>query len=582
VQGNNYVDLGNIADFEKDEQFSYGCWIKPVGVGGGCPLAKMNDRRAFRGFDLHTAGGNVSVHLINTWPTNAIKVTTKAKLKKNQWQHVFATYDGSEKASGIKIYFDGKVQPWNVNEDRLKDSIKTKVPLYIGRRNPGSQFNGLVDEVRIYDRKLSDADVKALAGADPIGPLLAKKPEDRKPAENQVLRDHFLNNIDKPYQALTKQVSKLKAEIAAKEKSISTVMVMGDVAKMRTTYVLDRGQYASPIKDRVVQPGVLSALPAMPKDAPNNRLGMARWLVQEDHPLTARVAVNRYWYMLFGTGLVKTLEDFGAQGEWPSHPELLDWLAVDFVEHDWDIKRTLKQMVMSGTYRQSARVRPDLLKADPENRLLARGPRFRLQGEFIRDNALAASGLLVKTIGGPSVKPYQPAGLWNEVSLSGARFVQDKGEKLYRRSMYIYWKRSSPAPSLTIFDAPTREKCMLRRSRTNTPLQALVTLNDIQFVEAARSLAQRAIKTGGQTIDDQIIYAYRSATGHRPRKVALQILKEAFNEEYEVFKADPDRANKLLSIGESERDESINAATHAAMTIVGSMILNLDSTLTRG
>jgi hypothetical protein len=582
AQGNNFIDLGHIADFERDAQFSYGCWIKTAGNGSGCPIAKMNDGKSYRGFDLHTAGGNVAVHLINSWPTNAIKVTTKAKLKKNQWQHVFVTYDGSSKASGIKIYIDGKVQPWNVNEDRLSASIKTKSPLYIGRRNPGSPFKGLVDEVRVYDRLLSSAEVQALAGSDPIGPLLAKKPTDRKPAETKILQDYYLKNVDKTYQVLTQQISKLKSEISAKEKPVSTVMVMGDVPKMRATFVLDRGQYASPLKNKSVQPGVLSALPALPKGAPQNRLGLAQWLVQKEHPLTARVAINRYWYMLFGTGLVKTLEDFGAQGEWPSHPELLDWLAVDFVEHGWDIKRTLKQMVMSSTYRQSARVRPELLKADPENRLLARGPRFRLQGEFIRDNALAASGLLVKTIGGPSVKPYQPPGLWSEVSLSGARFVQDKGEKLYRRSMYIYWKRSSPAPALTIFDAPSREKCTLRRSRTNTPLQALITLNDIQFVESARSLAQQAINSGAKSIEDQITYAYRAATGHRPKPIALETLKEAFNEEYEVFKADEERAKKLLSIGESKRDESINAATHAAMTIVSSMILNLDSTLTRG
>jgi hypothetical protein len=260
---------------------------------------------------------------------------------------------------------------------------------------------------------------------------------------------------------------------------------------------------------------------------------------------------------------------------------LLDWLAVDFVESGWDIKQMLKQIVMSATYRQSSRVTPKLLERDPENRLLARGPRFRLQAEFIRDNALAASGLLVRRIGGPGVKPYQPPGLWNEVSLSGARFTQGKGENLYRRSMYTYWKRSAPAPSMTIFDARTREKCVLFRSRTNTPLQALVTLNDVQFVEAARALAERSVKSS-PSVDNQIVTAFRLATGLRPRPAVQQILKHAYLEELAIFKEDVARAEKLISVGESKRDESIDAAVHAAMTVVTSMILNLDETLARG
>jgi hypothetical protein len=276
------------------------------------------------------------------------------------------------------------------------------------------------------------------------------------------------------------------------------------------------------------------------------------------------------------------VEDFGAQGEMPSHPALLDWLAVDFVEHGWDVKRTLKQIVMSNTYRQSSRVTPELLERDPENRLLARGPRFRLQGEFIRDNALSASGLLVPTIGGPSVKPYQPPGLWQEVSINNIRFEQDHGEKLYRRSLYTYIKRSAPPPAMLIFDAPSREKCVLRRSRTNTPLQALVTMNDPQFVEAARVLAEQALKQGGTTLDEQITFAYRRVTGLQPSALVLETLKQSHASELEVFAADSERAKKLLAIGESKRDEALDAAQHAALSVICSMILNLDVTLTRG
>jgi hypothetical protein len=287
--------------------------------------------------------------------------------------------------------------------------------------------------------------------------------------------------------------------------------------------------------------------------------------------------------MLFGEGIVRSLDDFGAQGEWPSHPDLLDWLAVDFVKSKWDIKQTIKLMVMSSTYRQASALTADKLATDPENRLLSRGARFRLQAEFVRDNALAASGLLVPKVGGPGVKPYQPAGLWNEVSLNGnLRFVRDSGEKLYRRSMYTYWKRSAPAPSMTIFDAPTREKCSLKRSRTNTPLQALVTMNDPQFVEAARALAQAGLQDGGSSVEQQIVFIFRRAAGVRPTTGVQAILMEAFQEELERFKTDADIANRFLSIGESKRDESLDAATHAAMTVVTSMILNLDETLTRG
>lgn len=579
----NWVDAGQLGDFDYKDAFSYGCWIKPRGAANGTVMSKMKDGNGYRGYDMLFSNGRLSVHIINKWPTNAIKVNTKNLLeKKDEWQHVFVTYDGSSKATGVKVYFDGEPQEWTIEQDRLSATIRTVSPLHLGRRNPGAPFNGLIDEVRLYDRALAESEVKALAGADPIAPLLAMKPEERTPDQSSVLKNFYLTNHDKEYQAAAKKVRDLQNRISESEKPVSNVMVMGDVGSMRQTFILDRGNYASPRKDSPVNPGVLSVLPPPSAEAPTNRLGLAQWLVQKDHPLTSRVTVNRYWYMLFGTGLVKTLEDFGAQGEWPSHAALLDWLAVDFVESGWDIKRMLKQMVMSATYRQSSKVTPELLEIDPENRLLARGPRFRLQGEFIRDNALAASGLLVQQIGGPSVKPYQPEGLWFEVSLSGERFKRENGENLFRRSMYTYWKRSSPAPSLTIFDAPTREKCVLRRSRTNTPLQALVTLNDVQFVEASRNLAERALKHGGDTLDSQIEHAYRLAAGIRPKSLIREILKEAYHEELKLFQADKERATKLISAGDSPRDESLDPAVHAAMSIVTSMIFNLDEVLTRG
>ncbi len=583
LDGRNFVDLGDVGNFERTDSLSYGAWIKPKGGGNGAPIARMDDRNGYRGYDLYIAQGQVAVHIINSWPNNAIKVTTKAKLKPNTWTHVFATYDGSSKAAGVKIYFNGQEQEWAIEQNGLSATIRTPKSLYLGRRNPGSPYKGLIDDVRIYPRALTAAEVAALAGNDPVKEILATPAGQRTDKQQRILRNHYLQNHDPQYQRLSSQVTQIQAQIAAAEKPISSVMVMQDVPKGRMTYMLERGQYNAPKKDKPVQPGVPAVLGSLPAGAPKNRLGLARWLVQPEHPLTARVAVNRYWKMLFGEGLVRTVGDFGSQGTPPTHPELLDWLATDFVEHGWDIKRTLKQMVMSAAYQQSSQVTQDLLQQDPENHLLARGPRFRLQGEFIRDQALAASGLLVRRIGGPGVKPYQPPGLWNEVSLSGnVRFQQDHGEKLYRRSLYTYWKRSAPAPSMTIFDAPTREKCTLKRSRTNTPLQALVVLNDPQFVEASRALAQRAMLQGGESPEDQITYAYRLVTGVWPKAHVLKILTQGYQQERQTFEQDLQRAKKLLSVGESPRNEQLQPADHAAMTAVMSIIFNLDESLTRG
>ena len=310
---------------------------------------------------------------------------------------------------------------------------------------------------------------------------------------------------------LTKQLADLEQEIPA-------TLVMEDRKEPRQAHILERGQYTEP-RDAVAS-DVPTWIAPLPKDAPPNRLGLARWLVDPGHPLTSRVTVNRYWQHFFGIGLVKTSEDFGLQGEQPSHPELLDWLAVDFIDSGWDIKRFHKLILMSATYQQSSRVTADKLAADPENRLLARGPRFRLDAEIIRDSALAVSGLLVNTVGGKSVRPYQPEGLWKPVGFGGSNtsvFKQDEGRKLYRRSMYTFWKRTSPPPSMSTFDAPDRETCQVRRARTNTPLQALVLMNDVQFIEAARKFAERVMTEGGQGTEQRLTFAFRSITSRTTR-----------------------------------------------------------------
>ena len=580
LDGSTYVDLGDQCDFERTDKFSYGGWVQPAGKASGAVLARMDNADNYRGYDMLLSDGYITVHIVNKWPENAIKVQSKKQLEADKWQHVFATYDGSSKAAGIKIYVDGDLWEWDIQQDGLSETIRTKKTLLIGSRHSDARFKGVVDELRIYGRELQAAEVQSLAGSNPITPILQLAADKRTPEQVTQLRDYFLNNADTKYQELAKQRDRLKGEEAELLKPLTTVMMMRDT--QRDTFILNRGSYSSPT-DRKVTQGTPAVLPPMPADAPTNRLGLARWLFQPDHPLTARVAVNRYWQMLFGTGLVASPEDFGSQGEYPSHPELLDWLATDFRESGWDVKRMIKQLVMSATYRQSTKVTTESYARDPDNRLLARGPRFRLQGEFIRDNALMISGLLNDQMGGPGVKPYQPPGLWAEVGLSGKpNFVQDHDDKLYRRTIYTYWKRSAPPPSMQIFDAPTREKCTIRRPRTNTPLQALVTLNDVQFVEAARHFAQRMMLEGGDSPEQRLAFAYLQATAREPSQTERDAMLNVFTAAHAYYKNAPEAATQLLGFGESKRDETLDAAEHAAWTVVASSILNLDETLTRG
>jgi hypothetical protein len=363
-------------------------------------------------------------------------------------------------------------------------------------------------------------------------------------------------------------------------------MVMEEMAKPRDTFVLLRGEYDK--KGEKVTAGVPASLSPLPKDAPPNRLGLAKWVVAPDNPLTARVIVNRYWQMLFGTGLVKTSEDFGAQGEWPSHPELLDWLAVEFRDSGWDVKKLLRLMVTSATYCQSSAVVPELLAKDPENRLHARQSRLRLPAEFLRDQALAVSGLLNGEIGGKSVNPYQPSGLWEELAFrldnkefSAQIYVPSRGKDLYKRTMYTFWKRTSPPPSLVTLDAPDREVCTVRRPRTNTPLQALVLMNDPTYVEAARKLAERVLTEGGAGVDEQITFAFRICTARPPTERELGVLKRVHDVQLAKYRADRPAAEKLLRVGESPRNGRLDAAELAAWAVVANAMMNLDETVTR-
>ncbi|RME92770.1 MAG: DUF1553 domain-containing protein [Verrucomicrobia bacterium] len=409
---------------------------------------------------------------------------------------------------------------------------------------------------------------------------LAGKPEG---AWADQLRDWYRRQFSESHRRLFNNLASWREEQSAIDAAIPTTMIAKEREQRRETHLLHRGEYDKP--GEVVQPGVLSILHPFPEGAPSNRLGLAQWIVSPDNPLTARVIVNRFWQQFFGVGLVKTAEDFGAQGERPSHPELLDWLATEFIQSGWDVKHLHRLIVTSATYRQSSRATPELIERDPENRLLARGPRFRADAEVIRDLALYAGGLLVEKIGGPSVKPYEPPGLWEAVSFNNSqKYVPDKGEGQYRRSLYTFWKRQSPPPNMLLFDAPTREYCVARRPRTNTPLQALVTLNDPQFVEAARAMAVRVLREGGPTASGRISYAFRLATARQPRDAELAVLLRTLQAQLEDFRSEEGRrrAAEFLQVGSFRAPADLDPAELAAWTTITSMILNLDETLTKG
>lgn len=594
LDGKSHVEAGDLASFERTDKFSYGAWINVENKDAATVISRMDDAAAHRGFDLLLVGGKLTAHLVHRWPDDALHVVAKAEVPINQWKHVFATYDGSSKGEGLRLYVDGRRQDLEITNNHLTETTITAKPLRIGRRTDGAPFKGLIDDVRIYDRELSAEEVLAIAQSDGMRDILALAPDQRNVAQTQTIAKAYLDRFDADYQPLISRRSETDDQRQKLEKSIPSAMVMREMPQPRKTFLLKRGQYDAPTDE--VPPGVPASLPPLPVGAPPNRLGLAQWLLAPGHPLTSRVAVNRAWSLFFGNGLVETVEDFGSQGQWPSHLDLLDSLAVEFAGSDgagsrdgqsrWDVKRMHRSMVTSATYRQSSRVSKELQERDPANKLLARGPRFRLQAEMIRDNALAIAGLLSDRIGGPSVSPYQPAGLWDDVAVGadyeGTVYKQDHGEGLFRRGMYTFWKRTCPPPGLNTFDAPEREFCMARRSRTNTPLQALVLLNDPTYLEAARKLAERAMTEGGKTDESRLSFAFRLALSRKPSSVETQVLLKTYRLRLQRYQQDPASAKSLIGVGESSRDASLNESDLAAWTSVMSLILNLDEAITKG
>jgi len=570
-----FADAGN---FERTNAFSYAVWVRLGMDTGGALLARMDDRGGkYRGWDLFLDNGKPAFHLLNDYPTNALKVSAKKEMPKDRWTHVAVTYNGSSKAKGVKIYVNGEMQELEVPNNSLSASVRTDVPLKLGQRETGSPLaHAGLQDLKIFARELKREEILELMNA-PRLEWLARKPQ-RTEDETEELFSLWLNHADRVYHDLAAARDGLKQEDANIRKRGTVAYVMNERTNAPEAYVLFRGAYDQR-RDKVAAatPGFL---PPMPAEAPRNRLGFAQWLLRPENPLPARVTVNRFWQELFGTGLVKTAGDFGIAGEPPPHQELLDWLAVDFREHGWDVKRMFKLMALSATYRQSAVLTPEKIERDPENRLLARGPRFRMDAEMIRDYALSASGLLVERIGGPSVRPYQPPGIWDTVGMPDGdtrKYVQDTGDNLYRRSVYTFWKRQAAPASLEIFNAPSREVCTVRRERTDTPLQALVTLNDPQFVEAARHLAQESLEGKKDAFD---FMAERLLA--RPLTAKEKTIVQASAADLLAhYQADPKAAEQLLTVGDSKPDAKLDAPKLAAYTMVANELMNLDEVLNK-
>ena len=575
-----------IPSFEWTDQFSAAIWINTeqqkenarqyiLGTTGG----KNN---WWRGWDFYLDDQNhLNLRLVNMSPGNMVHVRSKDSIKVNEWTHLSFSYNGNGKANGVHLFKNGTPFLVETKINNLSKSIKPvsasginleERAVLIGKTYEGSTgdnglFIGTMDDLKIYD--------KALSALEALFIFNQYKKENSLPNES-LLKEHWIQNHPK-YTAVDKELRKNLSSWRKAIDPVIEVMVMEELEEGRTTYLYNRGNYSEPsLKVETITP---SALPAMDKKLPKNRLGLARWLFNDENPLTARVAVNRYWQMIFGNGLVDTPTDFGVQGSLPSHPELLDWLAVDFKENNWNVKDLIKKMVLSKTYKQRAQFSQEKNTFDPSNLLLARGNSRRLSAEMIRNNALSVSGLLSEKVGGPSVKPYQPKGLWKEKNTFSLRLLEYKeseGEDLYRRGIYTFIKRGSPPPSLITFDATSREICTVKRENTSSPLQSLVLLNDVQFFEASRVFAERIFSESKDTLEAQITYGFRLATSRFPEPQEIQLMKELYENQRAYYKKNKRQAYKVVNVGNTKYKQQSKVDKVAAMTIVANTLLNMN------
>ena len=572
------VDLGDLGGFDYNDPFTFSFWINPESANGAILTRTLNVEKA-QGYGLYLVDGKLRFELTHRYTDLSMRIISEQPLALNRWQHVALTYTAERPSSrGARFCVDGKPWPFEVEWDDLKWPSSYAFPFRLGAGGGRPSFRGRLDELRVYSRALSTEEVAVLSLDDSLPAIAALPAEERTPAQAKKLRGAYLDTeASKRVRRAAATVKMARLRRALFDESLPSVMVMTESDKVNRAHVLRRGAYDA--RGEEVAPATPAVLTRPGSGAPQTRLDLARWLVSRENPLTARVAVNRYWEMLFGVGLVKTSEDFGTQGERPLHSELLDWLAVEFMERGWDVKAILKTIVMSAAYRRSSTVTPQLMERDPENRLLARGPRFRLPAEVIRDQALSVSGLLDETRGGPPVKPYQPPGIWNEVS--GVVYREDSGSALYRRSLYTYWKRTVPPPSMVAFDAADRESCQMRRPRTNTPIQALTLMNDPTYVEASRKLAERMMHEGGTTTRERLAYGFRLVTSVRLHRTEVDVLEKAFEDFRTGYRRDRKAAVAYLSVGDSQWDTALDPRELAPYAALASLILNLDEAVTK-
>ncbi len=575
----DHVVLGDAFDFDATRDYTVSAWVRPTSYGA--ILSRMDEQNAYRGFDmLIMPDGRMNVHLIHNWPGNATKITTVPRIPLNQWTHVAVRCAAPGKAVDIQVFLNGTPAGHTVDTDTLDGTTLTDHPVWLGLRARTPPFAGKISSLRIWPRQLDNQEVSNLHHGTVQHMVRSTGKKRTEQQQTDIDYQYLIMCGASPEQ--NAELIKLRREMQELKAYLPTTMVMQERDQRRPAFVLQRGQYDRPDESQPVDPGVPSIFASMPGEPPADRLELARWLVAEDNPLTARVIVNRFWARYFNAGLLETSENFGIQSPLPSHPELLDWLATEFVRSGWDIKHMQRLIVTSATYRQASLGTPESFRTDPQNRLLARGPRFRLPAESIRDNALAISGLLNPDIGGPSIKPYQPAGLWEELA-GGAKeppYEQATDNNLYRRSLYIYRKRTVPHPAMSTFDAPSWEVCTVGRSRTNTPLQALALLNDPTYVEAARHLAMRAIDRES-TAEEQLRFAFRRATCRWPTEQESSVLLASLKKYHEHFTSSPADADRYLAVGQSNADDKYDKIQLAALATVCSVILNLDEVITK-
>ena len=593
METGTHLELPSVGDEDSAKPFSVATWMRPdlrpnepkeADHPDGVILSRADANQDGRGWQLVSDHGKLKFLFAHKLPDDAIEVETPDRvLDVGQWRHLTVTYDGSGKAAGVNLYVDGVPQYLTVLKDELKETTGTTAPLEFGRTHPDNNplRQTAFQDFRFYQRELSVREAARLPYEDYVAEISRKPMAQWSEDELHTVTEYYFGERDASTFALKAQVASLNKELNRSSKDGDIEMISQEATSLAYADVLNRGVFSA--RTERVRPGVPHFLPGLPAGAPLDRLSLAKWTVSHDNPLTARVVVNRMWSEIFGTGLVETTEDFGVMGAAPSHPELLDWLAVDFRDHDWDVKRFYRQIVLSATYQQSARATPQLIEKDPKNRLLARGPRFRMDGEMIRDTALASSGLLVEKIGGPSVKPYQPPGVWEAGShqVSDTKdYVQDHGDALYRRSLYTFWKRMATMPDMDALDEPVRDGVCTRRQRTDTPLQALVLMNDPQWLEASRQLAERILHESQQTDArlDELGEILLARPWKDKEKAALENALTKFET---VYGQDTASAEKLLSVGESKRDTNLPATEVAPWMLVTSAVMNLDEVLNK-